>query len=109
MAAEIVKRQMNAGHRSELYDLRHHQGLVDFLAPGRNEALSPIECKATRSPFPAMASSPLKLRDELTTKRPPRTKVEAVLLHRKPSRSATRALFPGAQAMDLEHWLKGGK
>lgn len=110
VASEIVKRQVNAGQRRELYHFRDQQGLeVDFLVPGRNGALTLIECKATRSPFPAMASSLLKLKDELTSKRPPRTKVEAVLLHRKSSRSATRALLPGAQAMDLEHWLKGGK
>lgn len=110
VAGEIVKRQVNAGQRRELYHFRDQQGLeVDFLVPGRNGALTLIECKATRSPFPAMASNLLKLKNDLIAKRPPRTKVEAVLLHRRSSRSATRALLPGAQAMDLEHWLKGGK
>lgn len=107
VAAEIIKRQVNAGQRRELYQFRDQQGLeVDFLVPGRNGALTLIECKATRSPFPAMASSLLKLKDDLITKRPTRTKIEAVLLHRKSTRSTTRALLPGTQAMDIEHWLK---
>lgn len=110
VAAEIVKRQVNAGQRRELYHFRDQQGLeVDFLVPGRNGALTLIECKATRSPFPAMASSLLKLKDDLIAKRPPRTKIEAVLLHRRSTRSTTRALLPGTQAMDIEHWLKTWK
>lgn len=107
VAAEIIKRQVNAGQRRELYHFRDQQGLeVDFLVPGRNGALTLIECKATRSPFPAMASSLLKLKDDLITKRSTRTKIEAVLIHRKSTRSTTRALLPGTQAMDIEHWLK---
>jgi hypothetical protein len=110
VAAEIVKLQVNAGQRRELYHFRDQQGLeVDFMVPGCNGALTLIECKAARSPFPAMASSLLKWKNDLIAQHPPRIKVEAVLLHRKSSRRATRAILPGAQVVYLEHWLKGGK
>ncbi|NJL17017.1 MAG: DUF4143 domain-containing protein [Nitrospira sp.] len=56
MAAEIVKAQINAGRRPELYYFRDEQGLeVDFLVPGRQGAISLVECKATRTPVPSMA------------------------------------------------------
>jgi predicted AAA+ superfamily ATPase len=106
VAAEIVKQQVNTGARRELYHFRDEQGLeVDFLVPGRNGALTLIECKATRSPFPAMAANLIKLKNDLARKQKTRTQIDAVLLHRKGTRSTSRALLPGVLAMSLERWL----
>ena len=106
VAAEIVKQQVNTGARRELYHFRDEQGLeVDFLVPGRNGALTLIECKATRSPFPAMAANLIKLKNDLARKQKTRTQIDAELLHRKGTRSTSRALLPGVLAMSLERWL----
>jgi predicted AAA+ superfamily ATPase len=106
VAAEIVKRQVNAGERRELYHFRDEQGLeVDFLVPGRNGALTLIECKATRSPFPAMAGNLIKLKANLAKKQKTRTKVDAVLVHRKGTKDTSRALLPEVTALSLERWL----
>src|SRR5581483_4913337 len=49
IASEIVKAQLNAGRRRELYYFRDQQGLeVDFLAPGRGGAVRLVEVKASR-------------------------------------------------------------
>ena len=101
VAAEIVKAQVNAGRRRELYFFRDQQGLeVDFLMPARNGAVRLIEAKASRTPVPAMAVSMARLADALKAKRPADTGIEQVLVHR-PSRHPLRstALLPGAKAM----------
>ena len=57
VAAEIVKAQVNAGRRRELYYFRDQQGLeVDFVVPGSGGGMRLLEVKATRTPTPAMAA-----------------------------------------------------
>ena len=60
IAAEIVKAQVNAGRRRELYYFRDEQGLeVDFVVPGRGGSLALVECKAdapSRRPWPRRCS-----------------------------------------------------
>jgi hypothetical protein len=56
VCAEIVKSQQNAGRRRAIYHFRDQQGLeVDFLVPGRSR-LTMVECKATRTVWPADAA-----------------------------------------------------
>lgn len=101
VAAEIVKAQVNAGRRRELYYFRDQQGLeVDFLMPARNGAVRLIEAKASRTPTPAMATSMSRLALALAAKRPAGAGIEQILVHR-PSRHPLRstALFPGAKAL----------
>ena len=100
IASEIVKAQVNAGRRRELYYFRDEQGLeVDFLVPGRGGAVSLVECKASRTVTPAMAGPLHRLAEALRKKRPPGTTVELNLVHQSPKTpAATRAVAPGVRA-----------
>ena len=56
VAGEIVKAQLNAGRRRELYYFRDQQGLeVDFVVPGKGGALRLVEAKAARTVTPGDA------------------------------------------------------
>jgi predicted AAA+ superfamily ATPase len=56
VASEIVKAQLNAGRRKEIYHFRDHQGLeVDFLIPRGPRSVALVEAKASRTVVPAMA------------------------------------------------------
>lgn len=58
IASEIVKAQLNAGKRRELYFFRDEQGLeVDFVVPTGPAKLLFLEAKATRTLRPEMAIS----------------------------------------------------
>ena len=53
VAAEIVKSQINAGHRREIYFFRDQTGLeVDFVIPQPGGRIRLVEAKATRSVRP---------------------------------------------------------
>lgn len=55
VAAELIKFQMNAGKRKELYYFRDQQGLeVDFLIPHGDRILILLEAKSTRTLRPEM-------------------------------------------------------
>ena len=96
VAGEILKSQVNAGRRKELYYFRDQQGLeVDFLVPGRGE-LCMIECKAARTIQPAMAGSLLSLKRAMG-----RPQARLLLVHRPSGASPPmRALTPGVEAVD---------
>lgn len=101
IASEIVKAQVNAGGRRELYHFRDERGLeVDFVVPRRGGALRLVECKASRTVTPAMAAPMLRLRDALARKRPKGAGVQMLLVH-QPARAEarTRALAPGVHAL----------
>ncbi len=104
VASEIVKTQVNAGRRRQLFYFRDQQGLeVDFVVPGRGGAVRLIEAKATRTVTPDMAA-PMRRLAEAFRKRPgPRRSVQMSLVYR-PSRWAddTRALAPGVQALSWQ-------
>ncbi len=108
IAAEIVKAQVNAGRRRELYYFRDEQGLeVDFLMPGRSGAVALVECKAARTVSPAMAGPMQRLAEALRQKRPPGTKVECHLVHQSPKISAaTRAISPGVRAWVWQDFVR---
>ena len=62
VASEIIKIQINSGHRKELYYFRDQQGLeVDFLVPGGAEKIIFIEAKASRTLRPEMADALIRL------------------------------------------------
>ena len=103
VASEIIKSQINRGGRKELYFFRDQQGLeVDFLFPSRKGGLWMIECKASKTVYPQMATPMLSLRKALRT--PP---AKLLVVHRKPAGGrATEALAPGAGATPVEDFVK---
>jgi hypothetical protein len=107
IASEIVKGQVNAGGRRELYHFRDEQGLeVDFVVPGRGGSLSLVECKAARTVTPAMAVSMQRLAAAVKKKRSKRTAVDMVLVHQAPQSGATIAtIAPGVRALPWRDFL----
>lgn len=108
IASEIVKAQLNAGRRRELYYFRDEQGLeVDFVMPGRGGDVSLVECKAARTVTPAMAGPMQRLAGALRKKRPPGTTVELHLVHQSPkSPAATHAVAPGVRAWAWQEFVR---
>lgn len=98
VASEIVKQQLNAGRRKEIYYFRDQQGLeVDLVIPGGDRGLTLIEAKATRTVTPAMAESLVRLGAATN-----REKVTSILVHRGAGPGAAfTALRPGVRAMPL--------
>lgn len=108
IAAEIVKGQVNAGRRRELYYFRDEQGLeVDFLMPGRSGAVTLVECKAGRTVTPAMAAPMQRLAEALKRKRGETTTLSMFLVHQSPkSGTPTRAVSPGVHALPWQKFLE---
>ena len=107
VAAEIVKSQINVGARRELYYFRDQQGLeVDFVLPRKGGALSLIECKATRTVFPAMAAPMRRLADAIRQKRGKRARIDMTVVHQaaKPPADST-AIAPGARSLPWGQFL----
>ncbi len=107
IASEIVKAQLNAGRRREIYYFRDQQGLeVDFVLPGKGGGLRLVEAKATRTPTPAMAVPMRRLADAWKDSPTARGQVEMLLVH-QPSRSvvASSALAPGVKALPWPEFL----
>jgi predicted AAA+ superfamily ATPase len=109
IASEIVKTQVNAGRRRELYYFRDEQGLeVDFLVPGRSGAVMLVECKAARTVTPALAGSMRRLAEAMNRKRQRRTAIEMFLVHQPPKRPvATQAIAPGVRASAWPDFIAG--
>jgi predicted AAA+ superfamily ATPase len=107
MAAEIIKAQINAGRRRELYYFRDEQGLeVDFVVPGKGGSVTLVECKTSRTPTPAMAMPLQRLAEAMKKKRRTGTTVEMYLIHRQPkAKSPTQAVAPGVRALGWEDFL----
>ncbi len=110
IAAEIIKSQINAGRRRELYFFRDHQGLeVDFVVPyfGNSQAagITMIEVKASRTPTPDMAHSMQSLAS--VWKKSALPLCQSLLVHR-PSKAAIKstALAPGIQAHSTEDFIQ---
>lgn len=105
IAAEIVKGQVNAGRRRELYHFRDEQGLeVDFMVPGRGGSLRLVECKAGRTVMPAMAAPMRRLADAVRTKRAPGTRVDMFLVHQGPT-DRLQAVAPGVTALPWREFV----
>ncbi len=107
IASEIVKTQVNAGKRREIYHFRDEQGLeVDFVAPGPRGSLLFVECKAGRTVTPAMAAPMQRLREAVTKAHPKHTTVNMCLVHQTPKvPHPTSAVAPGVRALPWRDFL----
>ena len=108
VASEIVKAQVNAGKRRELYHFRDEQGLeVDFLVPGRGGALTLVECKARRTVASSDATPMRRLADALRSERPRAANVEMHVVHEALSGGvATSAIAPGVRAESWQAFVR---
>ena len=108
IAAEMVKAQLNAGRRRELYCFRDEQGLeVDFVVPARAGKVWLVECKAGRTVTPAMAAPMRRLAEAFQKKRGRKSAVEGFLVHRAPKAGAqTSAVAPGVRALPWQSFLE---
>ena len=109
IASEIVKAQVNAGRRRELYHFRDEQGLeVDFVVPMPGGSLSLVECKYSRTVTPAMVSPMLRLHESMRRKGSKRTSIGMVLVH-EPARRPSRidAVAPGVRALPWPEFVTG--
>jgi hypothetical protein len=108
IAAEIVKAQVNAGGRRELYHFRDEQGLeVDFLVPGRAGAVALVECKAGRTVTPSMTVPMQRLAAALKSKRAKAAGTTMFLVHQSPlAGTSTPAVAPGVRALPWQHFLE---
>ena len=107
VAGELIKHQVNRGQRREIYHFRDEQGLkVDFLVPARNGGVTMIECKASRTPVPSMATSLVKLREGFEEKRKVKRPAQCVLLHRKGIKPSLGTLVHGVKSMDIDTWME---
>jgi hypothetical protein len=99
VASEIVKMQLNAGRRKELYYFRDRQGLeVDFVIPRGNERLILLEAKASRTVKPDMAYSIRRLSSSIA-----RYQTSSYVVHwhtKTPLRIQTIA--PGVRAVAVD-------
>lgn len=102
VASEIVKAQLHAGRRKEIFHFRDQQGLeVDFVVPRRGGGHRLIEAKATHTVRPGMAAPMQRLAAAMRGRAGARVAIELLLVHLRP-RGGTRspALAPGARAVD---------
>ena len=110
IAGEIVKAQLNAGGRRELYYFRDQQGLeVDFVMPGKGGALRLVEAKAARTVTPGDAGPMQRLAAAWRNRPGTRGPVEQTLVHR-PARAGviSRAVAPGVQALPWQEFVSRG-
>ena len=104
VASEIIKHQVNAGRRRELYYFRDQQGLeVDFLWPVGNRRLRLIEAKASRTVMPE-AAAPLERLGAAIQKN---YAIEKLVVYRRPlgGDPSFSTLAPGIRAVGLEGLL----
>lgn len=101
IATEIVKAQVHAGRRRELYYFRDQQGLeVDFVMPRKGGGLRLVEAKATRTVTPRMAEPMRRLAEAWAQRSASRGAAELFLVHQSPrSGDVSRALAPGVRAL----------
>ncbi|MBK8247101.1 MAG: DUF4143 domain-containing protein [Gemmatimonadetes bacterium] len=100
VASEIVKSQLNAGQRRELYFFRDHQGFeVDFLLRRGSDTLL-IEVKTSSTPLPRDAAHVSRLAERL------RGSTKAVVVYRRGrTRPVTEAILPGVRAVDIADFI----
>lgn len=107
IAGEIVKAQLNAGLRREIYYFRDQQGLeVDFVMPAKDNKVRLIEAKASRTVTPGDAAPLRRLAATWGGQPGARGGVEQILVH-QPARAGavSRALVPGVQALTWQEFV----
>jgi uncharacterized protein len=98
IASEIIKSQLNAGKRREIYFFRDEQGLeVDFVVPTGPARLLFLEAKATRTLRPDM-TAPI----ERLTRAVKRYDVHSAVVGLASTDDAGTALRPGVRAASIE-------
>lgn len=105
VASEIVKAQVHAGGRREIYCFRDQQGLeIDFVVPGKNGSFTLLEAKASRTVTPDMAAPMQRLAAAWTARR--RGQVQMAVVHR-PAKAGLRsmALAPNVRAIPWQEFL----
>ena len=102
VAAEILKSQINQGRRKELYHFRDQQGLeVDFLFPS-GQGLWMVECKASKTVHPSMATQLGSLRRSMGEQ----ASVRLSVVHRESTTAPpTRSLAPGIEALSVRTFV----
>ena len=103
VASEIVKSQLNAGKRRELYHFRDEKGLeVDFVVPTGEGTVALVEAKATRTVRPELARSLVALGAAAGGARPP----ASFVVHRGSAAGLeTKAVRPGVKSVSLSELL----
>lgn len=107
IAAEIVKSQVNAGRRKEIYWFRDRQGLeVDFVVPAAGGGLHLIEVKAAATVTPADAVPMRRLADSWSKSPGVRGTATMTVVH-EPSRGGgpSPVLAPGVRALSREDFV----
>lgn len=100
IAAEIIKSQVNAGMRRELYYFRDQQGLeVDFVVPGKSGSMTLVEAKSSRTAKPDMTLPMRRLATAWKSHFGDKRQVRSLLVHR-PARAAvaSKAIAEGVEA-----------
>jgi uncharacterized protein len=107
VGCEIAKGQQGAGLRRELHYFRDEQGLeVDFLLPGPGGSVHMVECKASRTVLPGMASPMLRLAEAVRRSRGPATRLDLRVVHEAPKAgTSTSALAEGVRAQSWREFL----
>jgi predicted AAA+ superfamily ATPase len=100
IASEIVKAQVNAGKRRELYYFRDQQGLeVDFVVPGKNASVTLIEAKSSKT-LKAEMSKPMQSLADAWNQRTEKRGIRQLLVSRATAASLhSRAVNPGVSAV----------
>jgi predicted AAA+ superfamily ATPase len=102
VGAELLKEQVNAGGRRELYYFRDERGLeIDFVQPLPGGRLRMLEVKWTKTVTPSLAAPLKRLMTGLRGR-----EVEAVVVHRAAKTGPPSGLVaPGVRAMTVEQLL----
>jgi len=100
IASEIMKAQVNAGKRRELYYFRDQQGLeVDFVVPGKNASVTLIEAKSSKT-LKAEMSKPMQSLADAWNQRTEKRGIRQLLVSRATAASLhSRAVNPGVSAV----------
>lgn len=102
VASEIVKTQVNAGRRRELYYFRDQRGLeVDFLLPAGSGGLLLVEVKASQTIYPAAANHLRNLAGAIG-----QSVKGCIVVHSGTSASRVTALTKGVQAMNVTTFVQ---
>jgi hypothetical protein len=107
VAAEILKAQLHAGQRRELYYFRDQPGLeVDFILPGPAGSVRLVEAKAGRTVDPAAARPLRQLAEAMRSSAGAARRASMTVVHRPPRNAdAPRALATGVTAQPWKDFL----